>query len=80
MFKRVKQRAEALMANADGRVDQVGAILESIDEALKEGITFQLQVFHKKIPIKLILEKDENDERTVERTDKDCEGSGPSTV
>lgn len=65
MFGRLRRRIEASLANADRAVNNVETnaveVLDAIEDVLKEGVAFRLEVAGKAIPVKLIMEPDEPD-------------------
>ena len=65
MFKRLRQRIEQSLTNADAAVDNVEAgtlqIFEALNDVLEEGISFRLEIAGREIPVKLIMEPDEDD-------------------
>ncbi|MGW8178393.1 MAG: hypothetical protein ACWGQW_06455 [bacterium] len=65
MFGRLRRRIEASLANADRAVNNVETnaveVLDALEDILKEGVAFRLEVAGKQIPVKLIMEPDEPD-------------------
>lgn len=63
MFGRLKRRINSSLGNADVAVDRLEAkalaVLQALEDTLKEGVSFQLEIAGKKIPVKLIIEPDE---------------------